>query len=148
MNTNSINSPFKTFDTNFRSHFDDFSLHSRDLNKMRLKQEIAQDEETRRDHYRDMRDSFLESSEGNTNYIYKPVYNYYFNEYKEKSDNHKKQLESYNTLQNYLTNILENGSLSDTQLENTRREQKEILREMNKIQKHISSITNIDPAIK
>ena len=35
MNTNSINSPFKTFDTNFRSHFDDFSLHSRDLDKMR-----------------------------------------------------------------------------------------------------------------
>ena len=82
------------------------------------------------------------------NYIYKPVYNYYFNEYKEKSDNHKKQLESYNTLQNYLTNILENGSLSNTQLENTRREQKEILREMNKIQKQINSITNIDPAIK
>ena len=137
-----------SFDKEFKDHFNDFDLAKRDLSKMRLKREIEDSEDNRRSHFQDMANSYNQPNAHNINYIYKPVYNLYQKEYQEKVDTYKNQLSEYNSLQNYLSDLLENGSLSETQLENTRKEHSDILNEMDKVRENIQSITNIDSSIK
>ena len=132
-----------------KNHFDDFDIYKRDLSKMRLKREILNEEKEKLDHYRDMKISSETPCDRNVNYkIYKPIYNIYKNDYQEKVDEHNKQLDSYQRIIEYLDELLNSGSLSDTQLENTKKEQKEIIEAMDKVKEKIASITSIDESIK
>tara|TARA_A100001035_G_scaffold205263_1_gene165347 strand:+ start:407 stop:826 length:420 start_codon:yes stop_codon:yes gene_type:complete len=133
----------------YRKHFNNFDLYKRDLSNMRLKREIEENEEKKLEHFSDMKKSSDNTCKDGTNYrIYKPIYNIYKNHYEGEVQTNKKQLESYNSILKYLDTMLESGTLSKTNLENTRREQKEILREMNTINSRIKKITSIDGSIK
>ena len=148
MDTNNSNLDLFSFDKSYKNHFDDFDLSRRDLSNMRLKKEIQEEEGKRLQHFTDMKESCHSCSPNNVNYIYKPVYNLYQKEYQEKVNTYKSQLNEYNSLHDYLSNLLENGSLSESQLENTRTEQKNILSEMDKIRENIQSITSIESSLK
>ena len=80
--------------------------------------------------------------------IYKPVYNIYRNDFQERVDEQKKQLDSYHRINEYLRDMIESAGLSEVQMENTRREQREILNQMDKVKEKISSITSVDSTIK
>tara|TARA_B100000508_G_C11228830_1_gene165945 strand:- start:50 stop:487 length:438 start_codon:yes stop_codon:yes gene_type:complete len=138
-----------THEKRYRNHFDDFDLYKRDLSNMRLKREVERNKHDRMDHFKDMKESASTPCEKNVNYkIYKPIYNIYKDGYQQQVNDHKNQLNSYQRIIDHLDEMLDSGTLSDTQLENTRSEQREILKEMDSVREKISTITSVDSTIK
>lgn len=133
----------------YKSHFDEFDFFKADLDKLRLKKEYEQKEHDRLAHFEDMVTSSSSDDKNDVVYqIYKPIYNIYQNDYKQRVGEQKEQLNSYSRISEYLNDILDHGGLSDVQIENTKREQREILNQMDKVKEKINSISNIDPTIK
>ena len=133
----------------YKNHFDEFDFFKRDLSKMRLKQESEKRDNDRLAHFQDMKESSDTPCDKGINYkIYKPVYNIYRNDFQERVDEQKKQLDSYHRINEYLRDMIESAGLSEIQMENTRREQREILNQMDKVKEKISSITSVDSTIK
>jgi len=133
----------------YKNHFDEFDFFKRDLSKMRLKQDSDKRDKDRLAHFQDMKESSDIPCDKGINYkIYKPVYNIYKNDFQERVDEQKKQLDSYHRINEYLSDMVDVGGLSEIQMENTRREQRDILKEMDSVKEKISSITDIDSTIK
>ena len=133
----------------YKKHFSDFDLYKRDLSKMRLKKEIDKQEDIKFDNFKDMKKSSEASCDGNVNYkIYRPIYNFYKYDYQDRVKDHKNQLNSYQRIIDHLDEMMESGTLSENQLQNTKREQREILRNMDTIKNKITSITSVDSNIK
>ena len=133
----------------YKDHFDDDDFVINDLRKIRSNQENKQQEIERLAHFEDMKDSSNSYDKNDITYqIYKPIYNIYKNDYKHQVSEKKEQLTSYSRISEYLNDILDHGGLSDVQIENTKREQREILNQMDKVKEKINSISHIDPTIK
>ena len=133
----------------YKDHFDDDDFVITDLKKIRSNQKNKQQEIDRLAHFEDMVTSSRSSDTNDVVYqIYKPIYNIYKNDYKQQVGEQKEQLTSYSRISEYLNDILDHGGLSDVQIENTKREQREILNQMDKVKEKISSITSIDSSIK
>jgi len=133
----------------YKDHFDDDDFVITDLKKIRSNQKNKQQEIDRLAHFEDMVTSSRSSDTNDVVYqIYKPIYNIYKNDYKQQVGEQKEQLTSYSRISEYLNDILEHGGLSDVQIENTKREQREILNQMDKVKEKINSISHIDPTIK